>query len=309
MPLNARCSLPRTFVTAVFALFALPSLFAGTNQLPVATGEHVPASGPTLHLDYGRGQTDNPLAGFMYFVALISPEPVSMQVSPGNNQRARVVSANRQAKGNQFVVTCQFEFVGEGCQRNVFDHSEMVRRHERELKAGRSLGEQLSSISVAGSGSGVIEVEGTTANGGVPVVNEVRLRFNGRGHASPVSIGLQEIAFQNGEFKARKEMVARVNTLTFKRQTGSPKMDVTVASVKPKDAGTGFWQNLKGSVLASAANLLIKPVAVEPTGHKAMLDFGLALASTSPAFTFPPAHNLRSVTELPGNVAQGGSEL
>jgi len=70
-------------------------------------------------------------------------------------------------------------------------------------------------------------------------------------------------------------------------------MDVTVASVKPKDAGNGLWQNLKGNVRATAANIFIKPVTVEETGHSAMLNFGLALASTAPAFTFPRATNLK----------------
>jgi hypothetical protein len=35
-------------------------------------------TGPTLHLDYGHGQAlHNPVSQFMYFVPLISPEPVA----------------------------------------------------------------------------------------------------------------------------------------------------------------------------------------------------------------------------------------
>jgi hypothetical protein len=49
----------------------------------------------------------------------------------------------------------------------------------------------------------------------------------------------------NGEVRPANEIVARVNTLTFRRQPGPPTMEVSVASVKHKDAGDGFWQNLQ----------------------------------------------------------------
>ena len=43
------------------------------------------SAGPTLHLDYGRGESSgNSVAEFMYFVPLISLEPVSVIKSPGN---------------------------------------------------------------------------------------------------------------------------------------------------------------------------------------------------------------------------------
>lgn len=255
-----------------------------------------PATGPTLKLDYAPTEgPGNSLAEFMYFVPLISPEPVSLVVSRANTQKAQVTSCTRRTNGKNFTVTCRFEFAGQGYQRNVFDHSEMIRRHETELKAGGSLGEQLSSISVEGSGSGSIEVEGNTASGAA-AVTEVRMKFNSTGRPSPVSISLQDIAYHQGSIRARKEVVARVNTLTFKKQPGQPKMGVGIASVKRKDAGNGLWQNFKGSVLAGAANLLMKPVAVHPAGQKAMLDFGLALATNERAFTFPAARNLRSAS-------------
>jgi len=41
-------------------------------------------------------------------------------------------------------------------------------------------------------------------------------------------------------------------------------------------------------------NLFLKPIAVEPAGNEAMLNFGLALASEAPAFTFPRARNLKA---------------
>jgi hypothetical protein len=229
----------------------------------------------------------------MYFVPLISPEPVSIVESPGNTQRARMVSATRSFTARSFLVICEFEFVGEGYQQNVFDHTDKVRRHEQELKEGGSLDHQLGSINVEGAGCFSIEVDGTMT-GRVPTVTEVRLRFNGRGRPSMVTIGLHDIGYFDGAFRPRNQSVARVNTLIFRRKPGPAKMDITVASVKRKDAGDSFWQNLMGGLKATTANLFLKPIAVEPAGNEAMLNFGLALASEAPAFTFPRAKNLKA---------------
>ena len=136
-------------------------------------------------------------------------------------------------------------------------------------------------------------VAGTVSNG-VRTVTEVRLRFNARGKTSPVSIGLCDIHYQEGAYQYQNEVVARVNTLTFRRKAGPPKMDVTVASVKKKGAGKNLWQSLKGGVKGLAVNLFIDPLTVEAVGHQAMLDFGQALVSGAPTFTFPPAKNLKS---------------
>jgi hypothetical protein len=236
-------------------------------------------AGPTLHLDYGRGESPgNLVAEFMYFVPLISLEPVSVIMSPGNTQRARMVSATRSFTATSFLVNCEFDFVGEGSQQDVFDHTDKISRHERELKEGGSLDHQLGSINVEGAGCVSIEVEGTMT-GHVPTVTEVRLRFNGCGRPSLVTIGLQDIGYFDSAFRLRNESVARVNTLIFRRKPGPAKMDITVASVKRKDAGDNFWQNLMGGLKATTANLFLKPIAVEPAGNEAMLNFGLALVS------------------------------
>jgi hypothetical protein len=256
-------------------------------------------AGPTLHLNYGRGESPgNPVAEFMYFVPLISLEPVSVVKSPGNTQRVRMLPARRSFTSKSFLVACEFEFAGEGDQQNVFDHTDKVRQHDRELKAGGSLDHQLGFISIEGAGSVGIEVEGTMA-GHVPTVTEVRLRFNGRGRPSPVAIGLYDIQYLDGAFRLRNESVARVNTLIFRNKPGPPKMDITVASVKRKAAGDGFWQNLVGGLKATTANLFLKPIAVEPAGNEAMLNFGLALVSESPAFAFPRARNLKTAGTEP----------
>jgi len=260
------------------------------------------ATGPTIRLDYGGDQSSgNPMTSFMYFVPLISPEPVSSSTSSGSTQAARVLSATRKGTGHSFVVTCEFDFTGNGSQQSILDLAPTIRRHDRELRAGGSTGRQLSSITVNGSGSGTVEVEGTVSNN-VDTVREVRLRFNAHRKTSPVSIGLCEIRYQGGEFRRLNEIVARVNTLTFRRGPSPAKMEVTVASVKNKAAGDGLWQNLKAGVKGLAANLLIDPLTVETIGHQAMLDFGGALTSGAATFTFPRATNLVSNSSISTNV-------
>jgi hypothetical protein len=264
---------------------------------PTAQNESSPAPespGPTLRLDYGRGESPgNPVAEFMYFVPLISPEPVSIVKSHSNSQRARMVSATRSFTARSFLVTCVFEFAGEGNQHDVFDHTEKVRRHERLLKEGGTLEHQLGSINVEGAGSVSIEITGTMTDQ-VPTVIQVRLRFNGRGQPSPVTIGLHDIRYFDGSFRLHNESVARVNTLIFRRKSGPSKMDITVASVKRKDASNNFLQDLMGSLKGTAVSLFMPPIAVERAGSEAMLNFGLALVLEAPAFTFPRAKNLKT---------------
>jgi hypothetical protein len=297
-------SKPPGFAAIMLGLLLLIGCFTPAARLagaplvpPAGKSEASPAPksvGPTLHLDYGRGESPgNSVAEFMYFVPLISPEPVSVVKSPGNTQRARMVSTTRSFTARSFMVTCEFEFTGEGNQQNIFDHTEEIRRHERELNEGGSLNHQLGYINVEGAGSVSVDVEGTMT-GRVPTVTEVRLRFNGCGRPSPVTIGLHDIWYLDGAIRLRNESVARVNTLTFQKKPGPTKMDITVASVKRKDAGNSFWQNLMGGLKATTANLFLKPITVDPDGNEAMLNFGLALASEAPAFTFPRARNLKA---------------
>ena len=206
---------PPHFGTIMLGLLLLVGCFTPALRLagaplfpPTGESEANPAPespGPTLRLDYGRGESPgNPVAEFMYFVPLISPEPVSIVESPGNTQRARMVSATRSFTARSFLVTCEFEFVGEGNQQNLFDHTEKVRRHEQELKEGGTLDHQLGSINVEGAGSVSIEVAGTMTDR-VPTVTEVRLRFNGRGQPSPVTIGLHDILYFDGSFRLHNE--------------------------------------------------------------------------------------------------------
>ena len=278
------------------ALLPAPTLPAA-ELMPAPMGTNAPArgpgqTGPTLRLDYERDKSaTNPVAAFMYFVPLISPEPVSSVTSPDSTQTARVISTQRHFTAHAFTVKCDFEIAGQGSQQNLFDLTRQIHRQERKLKDGSVLRRQLSAIVVEGAGSGQVEVEGTVSNG-VQTVTLVRLRFNARGHTSPVSIGLCDIRYEDGRFEHCNEMVVRVNTLIFRRQPGPPKMEVTVASVKKKGAGSNLWQSLKGGVKGLVANLLIDPLTVEAVGHSALLDFGQALTAGAPTFTFPKARNL-----------------
>lgn len=251
-------------------------------------------AGPTLHLDYGHGQPlANPISQFMYFVPLISPEPVVAFTNAGNTQCARVTSSDCRVSGGTFVATCKFEFIGTGSQRNVLDHANLIRQHENELKAGGSLKRQLGCINVKGGGSGRVEIEGTVTNG-IRSVNEVRMCFNDQGKPSPVTITLQDIVYRDGAVRIEDKLVAQVNALTFRRAPGAPRMEVTLASLKRAGAGNNIWQNSWGDLKGMVADQFMPPITIAAAGHKAMLDFGLALADKAQTFTFPRAKNLET---------------
>jgi len=261
-------------------------LGAGNDQITAAER-------PTLHFDYGQGeQRDNAIGQFMYFVPLISPAPVWVYTNADNTQCARVISVERRTNGPTFSATCEFEITGSGLQRNVFDNSEKIQRRKVAIRDGEPLKHQLKAINVSGTGSGSVEIEGILSNG-LPTINVVQLRFNRDGHTSPVTIDLFDLAYRESELRFENEMQARVNALTFRRTTNSPKMEVTLASIKPKDASDSLWQNFIGGLKGATANLFLPPLKVEPEGQQAMLDFGLALATKKPDFTFPFAKRLK----------------
>lgn len=251
-------------------------------------------TGPTLRLAAPGSDVTIPLADFMYFVPLISPEPVSTLTSAGNRPAARMISASRHFAGAAFSAEAEFSFSGAGSEQNIIDLTRLIRRNEGRLKNGATLEHVLKSIVVDGRGRIKIEVEGVVSNN-VPTVTEVRIHFNQEGEESPVTISLCDIRWADGQVRPSNEVIARVNTLTFRRTASAPKMEVGLASVKDKAASDSLWQNFKGRVKGIAANMLIPPLPVETVGNVAMLDFGLALASRAPTFTFPHADNLISV--------------
>jgi len=282
---------PANIAIRIVLVLGMAPLFAGAQQPEVSA-----STGPTIRLDYTPGESPgNPVASFMYFVPLISLEPVSSLTSPGSTQSAHVTSAKRRFTGHSFFTKCEFEFRGQGSQESLFDLTNSIRGHEWRLKEGGALHRQLSSITVEGTGKGTVEVEGTVSNA-VQTVTEVRLRFNAGGTPSPVSIGMCDIRYEDGAFKQLEQIVARVNTLTFRRRPGPPRMEVTVASVRKKGAGNNLWQSIKGGITGTAVNLFLEPLTVEATGHQAMLGFGQAIVSGAPTFTFPHARNLKELS-------------
>ncbi|HEY2330196.1 MAG TPA: hypothetical protein VGI63_10340, partial [Verrucomicrobiae bacterium] len=157
-------------------------------MLVAAGGVAAAPMGPTLQLDYGKGEArGNPIATFMYFVPLISPDHVSVFTNAGNSQCARVLSFNCRTNDLTFQATCEFDFTGTGSQQNVFDLSDRIKQHDQDLRSGATLKHVLTAINIAGTGSGAVEIEGTLTNG-QQVVNLVRLCFDRHGQDSPVTI-------------------------------------------------------------------------------------------------------------------------
>ncbi|HEY2328754.1 MAG TPA: hypothetical protein VGI63_02950, partial [Verrucomicrobiae bacterium] len=87
--------------------------------------------------------------------------------------------------------------------------------------------------------------------------------------------------------------------LTFERKPGTPKMEVSLDSIKRKDAGDNLWQNFWGGLKGVTANLFLPPLTIEREGQQAMLKFGFALATENPEFTFPFATRLKPAAALP----------
>lgn len=273
-----------------FHRFFLPVFFLYTAARLTAA-----PAGPTLRLDYGNTNSPaNPVSDFMYFVPLVSPEPISVFTNAGNTQCARILSFHCQTNNATFEAVCEFEFTGKGSQRNQIDHTSIIQKRAAALKAGNPITHHLDAINVEGTGNGSVEIEGSL-DGTKWTVNEVRMRFNRHGQTSPVTIDLSDICYRNGSMQSENAIVARVNMLVFKRQPGAPKMEVTLASIKRKDASDSLWQNFIGGIKGATANLFLPPLTVETEGHQAMLDFGLALATEKNVFTFPLATRLKAV--------------
>jgi hypothetical protein len=246
---------------------------------------------PTVMLSYSRRTFEkNPISSFMYFVPLISPTFVDRETSANNEQQVGIVSYERTVTSNYFYVTCEFELLGKGFHKNIFDPAGMIVEHTGELKEGESLTDTLDYIKFEGEGFGRIEVKGTVT-GSTPTVTEVDIHFNARDQKSPVTLGLYSVKPQNGQYKYENrynEIIVRVDTLTFKKSK-APRMGIEIASIHKKTEDESLW----GSVKAVIANFFIDPPRVTKLGNETMLNFGYALLKQKPAFTFPKAKNLR----------------
>ena len=247
-------------------------------------------AGPTLRLNVsGNDATTIPIADFMYLIPLISPEPISMVASAGNTQRVRITEARRRVSAESFSLESQLDIFGGGSVRSTIHHEPNIQRNPQKLRDSGVIERVLDSITIDGPGAGSIEVEGAITNG-LATVTEVRLRFNTGGRVSPVNIGVADLRVTNGVPSTSNEHLARVTSLTFQRDPGSFRMGVTISSVRRKDGREGFWSKLA----ALAANIVLKPIKVDPAGHEAMLNLGRQLAAEASSFTFPRAKNLKA---------------
>jgi hypothetical protein len=270
---------------------------AGGESASICYPDVADGHGPTILLGYDEETLrENPIHAFMYFIPLISPMPVESETSAGNRQQAGLVSYHRQTTSRSFCVACEFRMTGEGVGTYIFDPAASIGVRAEEAKPGETLTNVLDYIRFTGAGFGGIQVRGTI-DGSTATVTQVDVEFNARGCESPVTIGLYQVKARNGQYSyadRSNEIVAQVNTLTFKRGE-RPRMGITVASIAGKAQKAGFFGRFK----AALANLFIKPVKVDKVGNDTMLDFGYALLTQEPAFTFPKAENLRQATIVP----------
>jgi len=269
----------------------------------VAAGDNALARnvGPTVKLSYSKEALDtNSISSFMYFVPLIARTLVERQTSAGNDQKVSVISYEREIGAKSFHVACEFEIRGTGFHKDTFDPAGAIATRIGELAKDEPITHALDYITFEGEGLGRIEVEGTIS-GSVETVTEVDLQFNVGGRKSPVTIGLYDIKPMDGQYTYEhrsNEVVARVNTLAFKKTDTSPRMGVTVASITKAAASDGFFARIKGAI----ANLFIKPPKISKLGNDTMLNFGLAIRKQEPEFTFPTATNIKedkTVTATP----------
>ena len=245
-------------------------------------------AGPTLRFTHSSGAIlDCPIADFMYFIPLVSPEPLAMIVSRGNTQRVRIIPARRRVTEDGFLVEFGFEILGHGSLSNAIDHTPNIQRNREKIRATGVIERVLDSITISGPGSGRVEIEGAITNESASVT-EVRFQFSARGRPSPVNIGVGDLRVTNDVSRLSNEHVARVNTLSFRRGL-EPRVGVTIASVRRKDGGEGLWSKLAGLAL----NIALKPIKVNATGHEALLQLGRQLAAGADSFTFPRARTLR----------------
>jgi hypothetical protein len=250
------------------------------------------SNGPTIILNYSKETfKKNPILAFAYFIPLISPALVNREISVNNDQLEGIISYERKVYSNSFYAACEFELSGQGFHKNIFDSAGMITRNLVDLKKGEPLINILDYIKFEGNGVGLIEVRGTIA-GSAQTVTEVDICFSAGGQKSPVTIGLYSVKSVNGEYKYENrynEIIARVDTLKFRKSGDMPRMAIVIASIHKKMEDETYWGTIRGVI----ANFFIKPLEVDRLGNDTMLDFGYALLKQKPEFTFPKAKNIK----------------
>ena len=254
-------------------------------------------NGPTVMLSYdGSKPVKNPSSSFMYFVPLIAPTHVDMEISSDNQQQAWFLSYDKKVTKKTFYVTGEFEMRGNGFFNNTLDSNEIIAAFGEEIKKGAPVKNALDYIKFEGEGIGRIEARGTI-NDSNETVTEVKIHFN-IGGRSPITIGLYCVDPENGHYNYSKrynELVARAAILTFKKSEGEPRMGVTVASVNKAAKPNSYIGKIKGFI----ANFFIEPVKISKLGNDTMLKFGHALLNKQTSFIFPKAANIKSQTVAP----------
>ncbi|MGA2677708.1 MAG: hypothetical protein ABSF37_00245 [Sedimentisphaerales bacterium] len=289
--INPRASI----ITAAFILlsFAGIAICSDTDNPAVnSQPDNGDPNGPTVSLSYdGSKPVKNPSSSFMYFIPLVAPTRVDMDISPNNQQQAWIVSYDKKVTKKTFYVTCEFQMQGAGFFKTTLDSDEIIASFREEVKKGDPVKNALDFINFQGEGIGRLEAWGTI-NDSNETVNEVQIHFNIGGHESPVTIGLYSVSSENGRYdysKRYNELVARAATLTFKKCRGEPKMDVAVASVNNASDPNGFF----GGIVGFFANFFIPPTRISIVGNDTMLNFGYAMFKQKTTFTFPKATNIK----------------
>lgn len=258
--------------------------------------------GPTVILGYSKETFgNNPVSSFMYFIPLISPTLVDRQNSANNTQEAGIVSYERNIAAKSFSVTCDFEIRGQGFHKNTFDPAGIIGSRSLELRKYETLSHALDYIKFEGEGLGRIEVKGTITDL-TETVTSVDLQFNVGGRTSPVTIGLYDIKPQDGQYlyqNRSNELVARVNTLAFRKSATTPRMGLSVASIARAEKRDGFFARVKGTI----ANLFIKPPKIDDLGNETLLNFGYAIFKQEAEFTFPIATNIKEESSVADTTA------
>jgi len=249
-------------------------------------------NGPTMEMSYRKEKfVKNPIASFAYFIPLIATTRVDSISSANNEQHIDIISHKIIGDSKSFHVTCEFEISGCGFYMNIFDPAGMLAAYTDESKKGKTMTNMLDYIKFEGDGFGVIEVKGTVT-GSTMRVTEVDIQFNARGHESPVTIGLYDIKPKDGEYKYENrsnELVARVNTLSFRKTKEPPRLGIKVGSISAAGGSADFFSGVRGAI----ANFFITPPRVDTLGNTTMLEFGYALLQKNAAFTFPKAKNIK----------------
>lgn len=281
------------FFVWIVLVWILPSAAWACEIMADANSIDRDDTGPVIYFNYGNeAAKETSVSSFLYFIPLVAMTPVERQTSPDHPQRVRMVSCKRERTPTSFFTTCEFEILGNGFHRDVFDPEDMIAFYKDEIKEGQTLAYMLDTIQFEGQGFVRVEVTGRIANS-METVTQVDVWFNGRGHKSPVTIGLYDVRPVDGEYKFENrsnQIVVRVNRLTFKRTEGVPTMGVRVATLGRSAEEEGLWPTVKGMI----ANLFIRPPRIDPRGNDTMLNFGAAIQGQKPSFTLPKADMIKN---------------